>query len=79
MRNKCFSIQILEVADCCGIGHVMPYVRYVEDKTINEEVIFCTPLKKKSSSKGTDHSGRAVKGMNCLRSLKHWDRGFESN
>jgi hypothetical protein len=26
-----------------------------------------------------DHSGREVKGMNCLRPLKHWDRGFESH
>jgi hypothetical protein len=25
-----------------------------------------------------DHSGRAVWGMNCLRSLERWDRGFES-
>jgi hypothetical protein len=23
-------------------------------------------------------SGRAVGGMNCLRQLKHWGRGFES-
>jgi hypothetical protein len=26
---------------------------------------------------GTDHSGRAVYGMNCLRSLERWERGFE--
>jgi hypothetical protein len=26
-----------------------------------------------------DHSGRAFWGMNCLRSLEHWDRGFESH
>jgi hypothetical protein len=26
-----------------------------------------------------DHSGRAVWGMNCLRPLEHWDRGFESH
>jgi hypothetical protein len=25
-----------------------------------------------------DHSGRAVYGMNCLRSPERWDRGFES-
>jgi hypothetical protein len=25
------------------------------------------------------HSGRAVWGMNCLRSLGRWDRGFESH
>jgi hypothetical protein len=26
-----------------------------------------------------DHSGRAVWGMNCFRSLGRWDRGFESH
>jgi hypothetical protein len=26
-----------------------------------------------------DHSGRAVKGINCLHSLKHWGRVFESH
>jgi hypothetical protein len=26
-----------------------------------------------------DHGGRAVKGMNCLRSLERWNRGFESH
>jgi hypothetical protein len=27
----------------------------------------------------SDHSGRAVWGTNCLRSLEHWDRGFQSH
>jgi hypothetical protein len=26
-----------------------------------------------------DHSGSAVQGMNRLRPLEHWGRGFESN
>jgi hypothetical protein len=26
-----------------------------------------------------DHSGRVVYGMNCLRPLERWDRGFESH
>jgi hypothetical protein len=26
-----------------------------------------------------EHSGRAVWGMNCLRSLERWDRGFDSH
>jgi hypothetical protein len=26
-----------------------------------------------------DHSGRTFWGMKCLRSLEHWDRGFESH
>jgi hypothetical protein len=25
------------------------------------------------------HSGCVVQGMNCLRRLKQWDRGFESH
>jgi hypothetical protein len=27
----------------------------------------------------TNYSGRAVEGMKYLRSLKHWNRGFESH
>jgi hypothetical protein len=27
----------------------------------------------------TDHNSRAVYGLNCLRTLKHWDRGFEES
>jgi hypothetical protein len=27
---------------------------------------------------GSDHSGRAVKDIKCLRPLEHWDHGFES-
>jgi hypothetical protein len=26
-----------------------------------------------------DHSGSAVTGVKCFRSLEHWDRGFESH
>jgi hypothetical protein len=32
-----------------------------------------------TDGKFPDHSGRAVYGMNCLRPLEHWDRGFESH
>jgi hypothetical protein len=32
-----------------------------------------------SKSSAVDQSGRAVWGMNCLRSLKHCGRGFESH
>jgi hypothetical protein len=27
----------------------------------------------------SDHSGRAVEDMKCIRPLEHWDRGFESH
>jgi hypothetical protein len=33
----------------------------------------------KDKGKAADHSGRAILGMNCLHSLKHWDRGFKSH
>jgi hypothetical protein len=36
-------------------------------------------LKNGKTIPAVDHSGRAVLGMNCLRSLERWDRGFESN
>jgi hypothetical protein len=41
------------------------------------------PLSKRATfsdgiAHAADHSGRAVEGMNCLRSLELWDRGFES-
>jgi hypothetical protein len=32
-----------------------------------------------STFRNADHSGRAVYGMYCLRSLERWDRGFESH
>jgi hypothetical protein len=34
-------------------------------------------LYRPSQHENADDSGRAVWGMNCLRSLEHWDRGFE--
>jgi hypothetical protein len=40
VRNKRFSIQMGEVTDCCDIGHLTDCVRYVEDTTINEYVLF---------------------------------------
>jgi hypothetical protein len=40
LRNKCFLIQIDEVTDCSGTGHLIAYVRYVEDTTINKGMFF---------------------------------------
>jgi hypothetical protein len=51
MRNKCFSIQILEVTDCSGIGHLIAYVRYNEDRTINENMLFCKPVTRIATAK----------------------------
>jgi hypothetical protein len=53
VRSKHFSIQIDEVTECNGIGHLIAYVRYVEGTTIKEKMIFCKPIKKKSNSKRT--------------------------
>jgi hypothetical protein len=52
-KNKFFSIQIVDVTYCSDVGQLIAYVRYVEDTTIKEDMLFCKPVKKKSSSKRT--------------------------
>jgi hypothetical protein len=44
LRNKRFSVQIEEATDCSGIAHLIAYVRYVEDTTINEDIVFWKPI-----------------------------------
>jgi hypothetical protein len=51
MRNKHFSIQTDETTDCNGIGHLIAYVQYVEDTTINEDMFFCKPIKRRATAK----------------------------
>jgi hypothetical protein len=51
MRHKAFSIQIDEATDCSGIGHLIAYVRYAEDTTINEDMLFCKPIKRRAIAK----------------------------
>jgi hypothetical protein len=51
LRNKRFAIQIDEATDCSGIWHLIAYVRYGEDTTINEDVLFCIPIKKRAIAK----------------------------
>jgi hypothetical protein len=51
LRNKRFSIQIDEVTDCSGIGHLIAYVQYVEDTIINEDTLFCKPIKRRATAK----------------------------
>jgi hypothetical protein len=29
------------VTDCSGIGHMTAYARFVEDTTINDDMLFC--------------------------------------
>jgi hypothetical protein len=40
LRNKRISIQIDEETACSGAGHLIAYVRFVEDTTINEDMLF---------------------------------------
>jgi hypothetical protein len=45
LRNNRFVIQIDEATDCSGVVHFIAYVRYVENKTLNEDMFFCKPIK----------------------------------
>jgi hypothetical protein len=49
-RNNRFAIQIDEVTDCSGITHLIAYVRYVENKTFNEDMIFYKPIKSRETA-----------------------------
>jgi hypothetical protein len=51
VRNKHLSIQIDKVTDCTAIGQVIAYVRYVEGTTINEDMLFCKPIKRGATAK----------------------------
>jgi hypothetical protein len=37
-------VQADEATDCSGTGYLIAYVRHVEDKTINEVMLFCKPI-----------------------------------
>jgi hypothetical protein len=50
LRNRRFSMQIDEATDCSGIVHLLAYVRYVEDTTINEDMLSCKPIKRRSTT-----------------------------
>jgi predicted nucleotidyltransferase len=47
VRNKCFSIQINQATACRDIGHLIAYVRYVEDTTITEDTLFYKSIKRR--------------------------------
>jgi hypothetical protein len=38
--KKLFSVQIDKATDYSGTGHLIAYVRYVEDRTVNEDMDF---------------------------------------
>jgi hypothetical protein len=67
-----------------GKSQHLPYIRTTHTHHINMtgENHLSTPIylyNSLSIPSCADHSGRAVKGMNCLRSLERWDYVFESN
>jgi hypothetical protein len=48
--NSRFTIQIDEATDCGGVAHLTAYVRYVENKTLNEDMLFCKPIKSRETA-----------------------------
>jgi hypothetical protein len=50
MSNKHFSIQIDELIDCSAIGHFIAYMRYAEGTTINEDMLFCKPIRRRATA-----------------------------
>jgi hypothetical protein len=46
-------MQTDEATDFSGIGHLIVYLRYVEGKTIIEDMIFCRPIKIRATEKNT--------------------------
>jgi predicted nucleotidyltransferase len=51
MRNKIYSIYIDEATERSDTGHLIAYLRYVEDTTINEDMLFSKPTKRKATAK----------------------------
>jgi hypothetical protein len=51
LRHKTSSLRIDEATDCNGIGHLIDYVRYVEDTTINEDMPYANVLKESNSKR----------------------------
>jgi hypothetical protein len=51
VRNERFSIHIDEATDCCDIGNLIDYVRFVEDTTIIEDTFFYKPIKRSVRAK----------------------------
>jgi hypothetical protein len=49
-RNNRFAIQIDEATDCSGVGHLIAYVQYVENKTLNEDMLFCKPIESRETA-----------------------------
>jgi hypothetical protein len=50
LRNNRFAIQIDEATDCSGVAHLTAYVRYVKNKTLNEDMLFCKPTKSRETA-----------------------------
>jgi hypothetical protein len=50
-RNKRFSTQTDETTDSSGTGHLIAYVRCGVGTTINEDMLFCKPVKRTATAK----------------------------
>jgi hypothetical protein len=50
LRNNRFAIQIDETTDCSGGGDLIAYVRYVENKTLNGDILFCKTIKSRETA-----------------------------
>jgi hypothetical protein len=46
VRNEHFSIHIDEASDCSATSHLIAYMRYAEDITINKDMFFYKPIKR---------------------------------
>jgi hypothetical protein len=51
MRNRSFSIQTDEATDYIGFRHLTAYLRYVENTTINEDILFYNSIKRRPTIK----------------------------
>jgi hypothetical protein len=45
LRNNRFAMQIDEATDCSGVAHLIAYIRYVENKTLSEDMLSYKPIK----------------------------------
>jgi hypothetical protein len=49
-RNNRFAIQIDEATDCNGVALLIADARHVENKTLNEDMLFCKPIKSRETA-----------------------------
>jgi hypothetical protein len=50
LRNNRFAIQSDEATDCSGVAHLIAHLRYLQYKTLNEDMLFCKPIKSRETA-----------------------------